>query len=168
MENETQHDPVNGQGHTPDTPDNPDKSQNIFYEFRKQLFWLCVIFASLLIVIFILLPATFASLGAMWPQTFSGSAALQVLGNHLNSLVGYVSMVVGIASIFYAYTSNRSMKVQSQNQQLFLDSLRKEIELILSTVYQIRSTNEEIAARFDRSDNLGYSSLNTPESANEQ
>ena len=167
MADETQYASSSHQSHE-HTPNVSDSHQSVFSEFKKPIFWFCVAIIFITLLIFIFLPTLFALLGVFWPKIFSGTSALQQLTNNLNSLVGYVSMIVGIGSIVYAYISNQSMKMQSQNQQQFLDALREENEQILSTVHQIYTSNQQFFKQFDRFDNLKYSSLNTPESANEQ
>lgn len=133
--------------------------------FGERLLLVGTILMVLLIIIFLILPALFILLSNMWPTIFSGAAATKQLSNNVNSLVGIISLLVGIFSIYYSYTANKSMEVQSQSQQRFLEELRTENSQIILKLYQISQTNERL---FDKIENLQGKQLSSPEKANEQ
>lgn len=133
--------------------------------FGKVLLLVGTILMVSLIIIYLILPTLFILLGSMWPKIFPGTAAANQLRNNVNSLVGIISLLVGIFSIYYSYTANKSMEIQSHNQQRFLEELREENNQIILKLSQISQTNERL---FDKIENLQGKQLSSPEKANEQ
>lgn len=145
------------------------QDEKVYYlkenRFGKRLLLVGTILMVILITIFLILPALFILLSNMWPTIFSGAAATKQLSNNVNSLVGIISLLVGIFSIYYSYTANKSMEVQSKNQQHFLEELRTESNQIMLKLFQINQTSERL---FDKIENLQGKQLSSPEKANEQ
>lgn len=102
-----------------------ENNLSLFIRFGSELFKIGIALSLILITIFIILPTLFLLLGAMWPCVFSGTKAIAQLEDNVNSLVGVVSLFVGISSIAYAYSSNRTMEKQSRRQEQVLNEIRE-------------------------------------------
>lgn len=159
--------PVKPQRECPDQPTEQEKTETRINKkkFSHKLYWIVTATIALLVFIFLILPALFILLGVMWPETFSGAAAAEQLRNNVNSLVGVVSLAVGIFSIYYSYTANKSMETQSQSQQRFLEELRNENSQIIQKLSKIDQTSQQV---FDKINNLREKRLRGPAEANEE
>ena len=99
------------------------------------------------LVVFILLPGLFLILGAVFPNTFSTTGALQQLWTNINSLVGIVSLILGAFSIYCSWKSERVLEGQRKQQEEFLQKIDKKIDEIKGEVTRLHYDNENIKER---------------------
>lgn len=117
---------------------------------RHTLFLISTVIICLAICIWFFLPSIFILLDHVFPRTFDGTGALQQLSDNINSAVGIVSLGVGVISIKYAYNSNKRMEKHTQNQDSFLQEIRKTSKLTYDHVLEgMKKTN----AIYDKMDN---------------
>lgn len=91
----------------------------------SRYFDLMVGFVVAMLIVFFLLPGLFILLSAMWPKIFSGSSALTVLSENVNRTVGYISLVLGILSIYFSLRSDKVLDAQIQQQDEFISQIKQ-------------------------------------------
>lgn len=112
----------------PTSPPNNDKSRdsskgNLLIEYKV----LITIVITTIILVFFILPALFSLLGVMWPQTFSGSEAVNELKTNAINVVGIVSLAVGIFSIIFANSANKNLEKQRKQQDVFMQRIEDKV-----------------------------------------
>jgi len=95
---------------------------------RQLILTVCIWIGVALIIVFIILPTLFLFAGNVFPTFISTDGALLQLNNSVNSLVGIASLIVGVVSIIYAYSSNRHMDEQQQRNEEFMKQLSEKID----------------------------------------
>ncbi|MDE6947151.1 MAG: hypothetical protein K2P14_08220 [Anaeroplasmataceae bacterium] len=99
-------------------------SSKFFNRVLNTLHVLGIIIAS----VFIIIPAMLLLVGVFFPEESFSYAVLDRLYNNINSLVGLVSLVVGVCSILYSYFANEKMEIHSLEQEAFLQKLDGELK----------------------------------------
>ena len=142
----------------------------LFYSQKRRniLFYTGLVMSILLVLLFVFLPTLFALLSVMWPNIFHGDTAVDQLNKNVNSLIGIISLLVGICSILYAYHSNRLMNIQSQKQQNFLVSLCDDTKKAFSTLDDLSKTSRSFFSKFDREFDVRYKKPSEGNDANEE
>lgn len=109
------------------------KDSSIKQLFLKISIWLGVI----LISVYVIIPAICISLGNICPAYFSSDGALVSLTNNLNDLVGYCSLIVGVVSILYAFSSNRRVNEQQRRNEEFMKELSNKIDELQKSNFKL-------------------------------
>lgn len=95
----------------------------------KELFLkICIWLGVVVIVVFIILPTIFITIGNVFPNSISSEGALTSLSNGVNTLVGWCSLIVGVVSIVYAYISNQRVDEQQYRNEVFMKELSNKID----------------------------------------
>lgn len=134
--------------------ENNYKTGSILSHYRT----LIIVVLVAVIVIFILLPALVILLSTIWPDTFPGVAALKVLSDNVNKVIGAISVILGGISIYMAVKTDKVFQEQKQQQNSFMTHIegytRKMSESIDRLIY-------------DRTKDKTGTTLQNPHEANE-
>ena len=120
-----------------------------------------------LIIIFFILPTTVISFANICPDWFPNEAAtnaLRSLHDNLYDGIALVSFFVGVFSIWYAWSSSKSVERQSEKQEKVLQNLQQESAKILR---EVAVMNERMAIMSERRVDLGYTTPREPRAADE-
>jgi flagellar basal body-associated protein FliL len=120
-----------------------------------------------LVAIFFVLPTTIIFLVNIFPDWFHNEAAvnaLKSLHDNLYDGIALVSLFVGVFSIWYAWSSSKTVEKQSEKQEAVLQNLQHESATILREVTAVK---ERMAIISERRVDLRYTTPREPKAADE-
>ena len=120
-----------------------------------------------LIIIFFIFPTAVISFSNIFPNWFHNEAAasaLRSLHDNLYDGIALVSFFVGAFSIWYAWSSSKTVEKQSEKQENVLQNLQQESAKILR---EVAVMNERMAVMSERRVDLGYTTPREPRAADE-
>lgn len=134
-------------------------------EIYNKILNIIVRFVVVLLTVAFVLPIVFVLLGGMWPTIFKGTVAIQALKDNVDSIVGVISLFVGLFSIAYTWMSNKVLDSQKLQQDEFLHSLDEKVSEIKTMV---KTNSDEHKNIFDRIESLKGVGSMEPGLANEE
>lgn len=118
-------------------------------EFRRRMIVVAVVLGIVACFVYFIIPTLFILLGTMWPDSFPGLSALEMLNTNINSAVGIVGLVLAIYSIYYAYETNKVMESQRIANDEFLGKIDNKIDQLRDRVNDVSSTSSQMFTIID-------------------
>lgn len=91
--------------------------------FKRTMVWAIFIIVICVIMVFIVLPPLFLLVGSIAPNIVKTTDVLEVFISNISFAVGFVSLLVGAFSIYYAVVSGKRMDEQIVEQRNILHSI---------------------------------------------
>lgn len=123
-----------------------------------------IMFIALFIFLF-LLPIILIVIGSAFPRLGINVNSLEDLNDHINSVVGFSSLLLGILSIVLAVQSSKAFNVQKSSQDRFLRKIDNKINNVLGKVKNIDENNNRI---YDTVTNMSGYQIQNATKANEE